>query len=90
VPVAIDLPTLIKFLSPALTAMLGMVPAGSAAYFLAQLALTLLGQFSTSAGHVNFGATASPPVELPPQHEWTPDGIAKWAEQKAEQGEDGA
>lgn len=79
-----DYQTLVRFLRPAIEALLGMVPPGTPQYFLAQIALQLLGQFSTAAtaGHgANFRTATA--VDLPPEHEWTPDGIAAWAESQA-------
>jgi hypothetical protein len=85
----LDFPTLIRFLRPAIEALLSMVEVGTPQYFLAQIALTLLGQFSAPGAHAAFRAT--PAVDLPPEEEWTPDGIAAWAQQQATaEPEDGA
>lgn len=79
---------ILRFLVPALEAVLPMVPAGTPAGALAQVVLKLLPSLTLMQAQMHaFGATPTaalphpadlPP--LPPQSEWTREGLTAWAE----------
>lgn len=86
--------TLIQFLmllKPLLLAILGQIQTTNpTAEKLIQLALRLLGQFQArhAAAPHTFGAAASHAIEvpegtLPPESEWTPEGLTRFAEAHA-------
>jgi hypothetical protein len=52
--------------------------------------LQILGQFQATGGHPAFSSHAALGVDLPPEHEWTPEGIEKWADENADAGPDDA
>lgn len=70
-----DFATLSAFLVPALKALLpqvlALIPPTTPMGMLAQTILKILPMFGASAAQ----AASAPPVDLPPQSEWTPEGI---------------
>lgn len=83
--------TLIKLLGPLLTAISRNLPASTPPYvaLLVTTAVQLLDQFVSTPGLVtgsprSFGV-GTLPHELPPEHEWTSDGLARWAMAKTEE-----
>lgn len=80
----------LTLLKPLLQAILGQIQTTNpTAQKLINLALDLLGRFTAQHAmtpHV-FGAAASTPIELPdaclpPESEWTPEGLTKFAASK--------
>lgn len=69
-----DFATVIKFLVPALKAILPMIPASTPAGRIAQDVLKLLPMFGHPA---TAGYGAAPPPSLPPESEWTPEGLLR-------------
>jgi hypothetical protein len=75
----------LKFAGPALRLLFSQMALSGTQAFLANIVLKLLDQatgVAASGGSAQFGASASAAagVELPPEHEWTEDGIRKWAD----------
>jgi hypothetical protein len=82
-----DFATLIRFVVPALQAILPTVDPSTPAGKIAQIVLKVLPLFGTQAAR--FAATSSmppeafgamPPVDLPPEEHWTPEGLLEYAE----------
>jgi hypothetical protein len=77
-----DLAALFRLLKPLLVGVLGQVStANPIAAVLVQLALTLLNNYSLQhLGGGRFAAVGPKDMpELPPEHQWTPDGLVQWA-----------
>lgn len=80
---------ILRFLVPALEAILPEVPAGTTAGALAQAVLKFLPLLRQMQAQMHaFGATPTaalphPPdlPPLPPQSQWTPEGLTIWAEE---------
>jgi hypothetical protein len=72
-----DFATVIKFLVPALQAILPMIPASTPAGKVAQVVLQLLPMLPRFGHPAAAGYRATLPVSLPPQSEWTPEGLLR-------------
>lgn len=72
--------TLIKLLNPILTTVIADLPATTPVYitFLLRLAATAVAQFSANVG-MSPGMRRQPPLDLPPEDEWTEEGIRAYA-----------
>jgi hypothetical protein len=84
--------TALKFALPALRLLLGQLTLTATQQWLADVILNLINQsvnVASSGGKPKFSASAVPGVTLPPQDEWTEEGIAAWAKSAAPGGSGG-
>jgi hypothetical protein len=73
----------LKFSVPALQFVISKLDPGSTSAFIADILLRVVQRAldaASSGGTVMFSAAGVP---LPPEHEWTEEGIARWAEAQA-------
>jgi hypothetical protein len=73
-----DFGAFLKLMIPLITAVANNLPAGSPPYLsaLLSLALGVLGRFSGPYQH--YGVSPGDPI--PPESEWTPEGLTRWAQ----------
>lgn len=83
----------LKFISPALKLIIAGNLSGPAQAWLGNILIGLLDQATSvaaSGGKASFSMSATAGVPLPPDHELTEDGIARWAEAHAAGPDDAA
>jgi hypothetical protein len=86
--VQIDITQAMKFLRPAAEVLVNSLMAGAAVTpfqaMLGQAILAMLSKFQAPSGHLSYQAHAGGDLDLPPEHEWTPEGIERYYRARAE------
>jgi hypothetical protein len=77
-----DWSIVLKFGIPLLQAAIALIPAGNLAGVMLNGLLALLLKFVTPSGVLM--KAQGPPMEMPPEDVWTPEGLTHWYKQRAE------